>query len=243
VRVFIADGDRAFVSSLKRDLSGAGHIVDVAFSGENALWHALEFEYEAVILNVRLPGMNGVQVARTVREGKPSTPILMLVEATELSHHKSVLLAVGDGYVIKPFEFTALIGHLAVVTRSDAYQRPRLLRVGDLRMNLATRQAWRADIELNLSPREFALLRLFLTCPEQVLSRREILERVWARDHDKAANLVDQYVLYLRRKIDRPFGLRQLETVRGLGYRLRDCPRRSAHPPSSRSATAQPART
>ena len=228
--MLIADGDRGLVSSLKRDLGGEGHVVDVSLNGENALWHALEFDYDAVILEVMLPGMDGVQVARKIRDRKPSTPILMLVATADLTHHEAALHVVGDGYVIKPFGFAALTAHLDAVTRVVTDQRPRQLRVGDLRMNVATRQAWRAESELNLSPKEFSLLRLFLTHPGQVLSRRQILEHVWARNHDKASNLVDQYVLYLRRKVDRPFVVHQIETVRGAGYRLRERPTSAALP-------------
>lgn len=222
----MADGDRRMVSSLKRSLSEGGYVVDVALNGEHALWHATEFEYDAVVLESTLASLDGVQVARRLRERKPSTPILMLVARTDLvpGSHDHGSRAVADAYLVKPFQFTALTGQLSALTQVGADKRPPELRVGELRMRSATRQAWRADSELNLSPREFTLLGLFLAHSGQVLTRRQILDHVWGGSYDKAPNLVDQYVLYLRRKVDRPFAVHQIETVRGEGYRLRELP-------------------
>ncbi len=230
VRILIADGDRRTVSFLRQGLSEAGHTVDVALNGEHALWHGHEFDYDAVVLDLTLPGMDGIQVGLKLRERKPATSILMLVTSDDLSVRKAELRAVTDVLIVKPIELAHLTARLSAVNHLDPDPAPPELHVADLRMSPATRQAWRGDIELNLSPREFNLLELFLTHCGEVLNRRQILETVWARSHDKAPNLVDQYVLYLRRKIDRPFGVHQLETVRGAGYRLREHPTPAASP-------------
>lgn len=212
------------VSLLKHALSDDGYVVDVALSGEHALWHAIEFEYDAVVLDASLPGLDGVQVGLRLREQKPTVPLLMLVPAEDGSIQGRGARAIADAYTVKPVDLAVLTAQLSELTRVQSDPRLRELRVGDLRMRPATRQAWRGDRELALSPREFALLRLFLTHPGEALTRQAILEHVWARHHNKAPNLVDQYVLYLRRKIDRPFAVHQLETVRGVGYRLRERP-------------------
>lgn len=230
MRVLVADGDRQVVSSLKHALSDDGHVVDVALYGEHALWHATEFDYDAVILDALLPGLDGVQVGLRLRERKPSTPILMLVSPDDLTPRERGARAIADAYLTKPVDLMALTAQLSALTRVETEPRPHELRVGDLCMSPSTRRAWRGDSELTLSPREFALLKLFLAHPGEALTRQGILDSVWARHPNKAPNLVDQYVLYLRRKIDRPFGVHQLETVRGVGYRLRERPIPAAAP-------------
>ncbi|HTK61700.1 MAG TPA: response regulator transcription factor [Pseudonocardia sp.] len=228
MRVLVAGGDRQVVSSLKHALGDDGYVVDVALNGEHALWHAIEFEYDAVILEARLPGLDGIQVGLRLREHKPAIPILVLLPEDDCGAPGREARAIADAYMVEPVDLAVLTAQLSELTRVDADPRFRELRVGDLRMRPATRQAWRGDSELALSPREFALLRLFLTHPGKALTRQAILEHVWARHHNKAPNLVDQYVLYLRRKIDRPFAVHQLETVRGVGYRLREQPTATA---------------
>lgn len=226
MRLLVADGDRAAVSSLKRALTDEGYTVDVALNGEHALWHATEFDYDAVLLDEVLPILDGAQVATRLRARKPAMVILML---TSGDGDGDVDVDVdpcpetdADGDVVKPIDVKVLVARLRALIGTRTEPGPPQMQVGDLRMDPATRQAWRGDRELNLSPREFTFLRLLLTHPGQVLSRHQILDQVWARTDHKAPNLVDQYVLYLRRKIDRPFGVHQLETVRGIGYRLRE---------------------
>ena len=212
------------VSALKRALGGEGHVIDVALGGEHALWHASEFDYDAILLDLGLPGRGGIPVGQQLRDRQPWIPILMLVTHDDLAAHERDLWAITDNFVLKPIALPELTAQLGALTYLRADLRPRDIQVGDLRMRPATRQAWRGATELNLAPREFALLQLFLTQPGKVLNRAQILESIWARNHGGAPNLVDQYVLYLRRKIDRPFGVRQLETIRGIGYRLREFP-------------------
>ena len=222
VRVLIADGDRRIISSLKRGLGDAGYVVDVALNSEHVLWHVTEFDYDAVLLDGTLPGLDAMQIAVRLRDRNPWTPILALVDLGDGSEAGRGMDAIADAHVVKPIAVTAVISQLGEVLRAAAQTRPPDLRVGDLRMKPATRQAWRGEVELSLSPREFTLLQVFLTYPGEVLTRQRILGLVWGSDYDKASNLVDQYVLYLRRKVDHPFAVRQIETVRKVGYRLLD---------------------
>jgi two-component system OmpR family response regulator len=209
---------------LKRGLSEDGHTVDVALSGDDALWHATEFSYDAVVVDVMLPGAASGQLCGRLRTRDRRVPVLMLTNRDVDSDCVRGLEAGADAYLIEPFSFFDFTAQLAAITREQRGAAPCELRVGDLRMNPAIYQAWRGTTELSLSSKEFALLRLFLSNPGQALSRERIFERIWDCFHHGSSNLVDQYVLYLRRKVDRPFGVRQIETVRGLGYRLRETP-------------------
>jgi two-component system, OmpR family, response regulator len=171
-----------------------------------------------------LPGMNGMEVCRQLRDHECWTPVLMLTARDGVGDRVNGLDVGADDYLVKPFSFGELSARLRALIRRGASARPTQLRVGDLRLDPASRRAWRGDVELELSAKEFALLRLFLGHPDQVLTRGQILDRVWDYAYEGTSNVVDQYVLYLRRKIDRPFRVRQLETVRGAGYRLREEP-------------------
>jgi two-component system OmpR family response regulator len=222
VRVLVADDELRMAALLKRGLGDDGHTVDVALNGGDALWHAAEFTYDAVVLSVKLPGLDGGQVCQRLRESDSRTPVLMLTSRDSGSDRLRGLDAGADAYLVKPFSYYQFTAQLTAMIRQRPSSRPAELRLGELRMDPATLRAWRGEVELNLTSKEFALLRLFLTYPGQALSRGQIYERVWDCAHHGSSNLVDQYVLYLRRKLDRPFGVRQLETVRGLGYRLRE---------------------
>jgi len=209
---------------LKRGLEEEGYAVDVAGSGPDGLWHACEFPYDAVLLDVMLPGLSGIEVCQQLRQRRRWVPVLMLTARDGISDRVAGLDVGADDYLVKPFSFDELSARVRALIRRGAVERPTELSAADLRLDPATRRAWRGDAELELSTKEFALLRLFLCHPGQVLSRTRILEHVWDYAYEGTSNVVDQYVLYLRRKIDRPFRLRQLETVRGAGYRLREEP-------------------
>ncbi len=206
---------------LKRGLEEDGYAVDVVNTGTDAVWQANEFSYDAVVLDVMLPGMDGVGVCRRLRESGRWMPVLMLTARDSVEDRVRGLDAGADDYLTKPFSFAELSARIRALIRRGAVERPSELHAADLRLDPATRQAWRGQVELDLSTKEFALLELFLRHRGQVLTRTRILEHVWDFAYDGVSNVVDQYVLYLRRKIDRPFGLEQLETVRGAGYRLR----------------------
>ncbi|MCW2907201.1 MAG: Two-component system response regulator [Actinomycetia bacterium] len=224
MRVLVVEDEVRTAALLRRGLSEAGYSVDVAVDGPDAVWRASEFSYDAVVLDVMLPGYDGLEVCRRLRGRGRWAPVLMLTARDDLAARVRGLDSGADDYLAKPFSFDELFARLRALIRRGAPERPTLVQCGDLRLDPATRRVWRGDIELALSPKEFALLELFLRHPGHVLTRTRILEHVWDFSYDGGSNVVDQYVGYLRRKIDRPFGVTQLETVRGVGYRLRDAP-------------------
>ena len=221
VRLLVVEDDVRMASVLKRGLEEEGHAVDVASDGPDAVWMATENPYAAIVLDVMLPGFDGFEVARRVRTAGRRAPILMLTARTSVGDHVEGLDAGADDYLSKPFSFAELSARIRALIRRGQPERPAALVVGDLRLDPAARTAWRGDVELELSPKEFALLELFLRNPGVVLNRSRILEHVWDYAYDGVSNVVDQYVAYLRRKIDRPFHRADLETLRGVGYRLR----------------------
>jgi two-component system, OmpR family, response regulator len=221
VRVLVVEDELRMAALLKRGLEEDGYAVDIATTGPDAVWQASEFTYDAVLLDLMLPGLDGIEVCRTLRRAGRWVPVLMLTARDAVDDRVRGLDAGADDYLAKPFSFAELSARVRALIRRGAVERPTELRVTDLRLDPATRRAWRGDTELDLSSKEFALLELFLRHPGEVLTRTRILEHVWDFAYEGVSNIVDQYVLYLRRKIDRPFGVEQLETVRGAGYRLR----------------------
>lgn len=221
MRVLVVEDELRMAALLKRGLEEDGYAVDVAGAGTEAVWQAEEFGYDAVVLDVMLPGLDGVEVCRRLRGAGRWMPILMLTARDTVEDRVRGLDAGADDYLTKPFSFAELSARMRALIRRGVVERPSELHVADLRLDPAMRLAWRGQVELELSSKEFALLELFLRHPGQVLTRTRILEHVWDFAYDGVSNVVDQYVLYLRRKIDRPFGVEQLETVRGAGYRLR----------------------
>jgi two-component system OmpR family response regulator len=209
---------------LKRGLGEDGHTVDVVLTGDDAWWHATEFSYDAVVLDVGSPAVDGVQLCKRLRERDRRTPVLMLTSKDSENGRVRGLDAGADAYLIEPFSFEDFSAQLTAMTHRWAAVRGDGLRVGELWLDPLTQLAWRGRTPLSLSSKEFALLRLFMSRPGRALSREYIFERIWDCTHQVSSNVVDQYVLYLRRKVDRPFWVRQIETVRGLGYRLREEP-------------------
>ena len=206
---------------LRRALKEEGHAVDVAADGPQGLWLATENEYGAIVLAVMLPGMDGFELCRRLRESGTWAPVLMLTARDGVTDRVRGLDAGADDYLVKPFSLLELAARLRALARRDGRSRPPVLAEGDLRLDPASKQAWRAGTELHLSPKEYSLLEFFLRHPGEVLTRSAIIEAVWDFAYDGGSNVVDQYVNYLRRKVDAPFGRRDLETVRGMGYRLR----------------------
>src|SRR5690242_7382661 len=224
MRVLVVEDEMRTAGLLRRGLSEEGYSVDVAVDGPDAVWRASEFSYDAVVLDVMLPGCDGIEVGRELRSRGRWAPVLMLAARDDLAARVRGLDSGADDYLAKPFSFDELFARLRALIRRGAPERPAVLQVGDLRLDPATRRVWRGETELSLTSKEFALLELFLRHPGQVLTRTRILEHAWDCAYDGGSNVVDQYVAYLRRKVDRPFGLAQLETVRGAGYRLRAAP-------------------
>jgi two-component system, OmpR family, response regulator len=221
MRVLVVEDELKMASLLRRGLVEEGHAVDVALSGDLALRMAGAATYDAVVLDLMLPGMDGIDVCRELRKGGVWAPVLMLTARDAVEDRVAGLDAGADDYLQKPFSFAELLARLRALVRRGAQERPTVLQVGDLRLDPATHQAWRGDDEIQLSQKEFALLEAFMRRPGHVLTRYDLLEHAWDYGYERRSNVVDVYVRYLREKIDRPFGRSSLETVRGAGYRLR----------------------
>ena len=221
MRVLVVEDDVKMASLLRRGLVEEGLAADVARTGDDALWMAEATEYDAIVLDVMLPGADGFEVCRRLRESGRWSPVLMLTARDAVEDRVAGLDAGADDYLTKPFSFAELLARLRALARRAPLERPTVLEAGDLRLDPATRRAWRGDVEIGLSAKEFALLETFMRRPGEVLSRYQLLEHCWDYGYENRSNVVDVYVRYLREKIDRPFGRKSLETVRGAGYRFR----------------------
>ena len=221
MRILVVEDELKMAALLRRGLAEEGYAVDVAGTGDDGLWMAQAAEYDAIVLDLMLPGLDGVSVCRRWRETGVWAPVLMLTARDGIDDRVAGLDAGADDYLRKPFSFAELLARLRALARRGVPERPILLEVGDLRLDPVSRQVWRADTEIGLSAREFALLETFMRRPGHVLSRLQLLEHAWDYAYETRSNVVDVYVRYLREKIDRPFGRSSLETVRGAGYRLR----------------------
>jgi two-component system, OmpR family, response regulator len=221
MRILLVEDDVKMASLLRRGMVEEGLSADIARTGDEALWMAAATEYDAIVLDVMLPGVNGFDVCRRLRESGTWSPVLMLTARDAVLDRITGLDAGADDYLTKPFSFAELLARLRALARRAPQERPAVLEVGDLRADPATRQAWRGDVEVALSSKEFALLETFMRRPGQVLSRFQLLEHCWDYAYENRSNVVDVYIRYLREKIDRPFDRSSLETVRGAGYRLR----------------------
>jgi two-component system OmpR family response regulator len=221
MRLLVVEDQPRMASLIKRGLEEQGHSVDVARNGPEGVWMATENDYRAIVLDVMLDGYDGFEVARRLREAGRWMPIILLTARMSVEDRVRGLDVGADDYMTKPFSMQELAARLRALARRGQPERPSVLTVGDLCLDPATRRAWRGEVELELSPKEFALLELFLEHPGMVLTRTLIIEQIWDYEFDGVSNVVDQYVGYLRRKVDRPFGTDDLETVRGVGYRLR----------------------
>ena len=220
--MLVVEDDPKMATLLRRGLLEEGHGADVARTGDDALWMARTVEYDAIVLDVMLPGRDGFEVCRGLRADGVWSPVLMLTARDAVEDRVAGLDAGADDYLRKPFSFAELLARLRALARRGAPERPAIVEVGDLRLDPASRQVWRNGTEIELSAKEFNLLEAFMHRPGQVLSRDRLLEHAWDFAYEPRSNVVDVYVRYLREKIDRPFGRASLETVRGLGYRLRE---------------------
>src|SRR4051794_33747080 len=222
MRVLVVEDEIKMASLIRRGLRGEGLAADVAIKGEDALWMAGSTTYDAIVLDVMLPGIDGFQTCQRLREQGVWAPVLMLTARDAVEDRVAGLDGGADDYLTKPFSFAELLARLRALARRGPVERPAVLEVGDLRLDPAARRVWRGGTEVSLSAKEFQLLETFMRHPGEVLSRYQLLEHAWDYDYENRSNIVDVYVRYLRDKIDRPFGVNQLETVRGAGYRLRD---------------------
>jgi len=221
VRALIVEDELKMAALLRRGLVEESYAADVARTGEDALRMARSTAYDAIVLDVMLPGLDGFGVCRELRSSGVWTPILMLTARDDILDRVAGLDAGADDYLTKPFSFAELLARLRALARRAPAERPTVLVAGSLRLDPATRQVRRGDVAIELSAKEFALLETFMRRPGQVLSRQDLLEHTWDGANENRSNVVDVYVGYLRTKLDRPFGRRSIETVRRSGYRLR----------------------
>ncbi len=221
MRVLIVEDEAKMAGLIRRGLEREGMAVDVVGNGEDALWRAEAVDYDAIVLDLMLPGIDGLGVCQRLREAGVWSPILMLTARDAVRDRVAGLDRGADDYLTKPFSYAELLARLRALARRGRPERPAELRVGDLRLDPATRQAWRGESEVELSAKEFAVLETFMRRPGEVLSRFQLLEHAWDYEYENRSNIVDSYVRFLRGKIDRPFGVESIETVRGAGYRLR----------------------
>jgi two-component system OmpR family response regulator len=221
MRALVVEDEAKMAALIRRGLVEEGYAADVARTGEDAVWMAQAAPYDAIVLDVMLPGRDGFSVCRELREAGVWAPILMLTARDGVEDRVAGLDGGADDYLTKPFSFAELLARLRALTRRGAGERPAVLEAGTLRLDPATREVKRGEQKIDLSAKEFALLETFMRRPGEVLSRLDLLEHAWDYGYENRSNVVDVYVRYLREKVDRPFGVQSIETVRGAGYRFR----------------------
>lgn len=234
MRILVVDDEVNLATTIKQGLEAEGFVVDVAYDGEEALWAATEQAYDLVVLDLMLPKLNGYKVVERLRQRGVWTPILMLT-AKDGEYDQADALDLGaDDYLTKPFSFVVLVARIRALLRRIVSERPAILEVGDLALDPVTCTVTRGTDPIELTPREFALLEYLMRNPGKVLSKSELLDHVWDTNFDGPHNVVEVYVGYLRKKIDAPFGVQSVTTVRGFGYRLDPV----GEPPSASSRTS-----
>jgi two-component system, OmpR family, response regulator len=222
MRVLVIEDDAGLAAVLARGLEEAGFAVDSAGDGAAGLWLGTENEYDAVVLDLGLPDIDGLHVLARLRAAGRWAPVLVLTARDTVPDRVAGLDGGADDYLLKPFAFPELLARLRALVRRGAKERPCLLAVGDLVLDPATRRACRGGVEIALTATEFALLECLMRQPGEVLSRSRLIDHVWDMAFDKDSNVVDVYVGYLRAKVDRPFGRASIQTIRGAGYLLVD---------------------
>ena len=221
VRVLVVEDDVRMAAAIRRGLRFEGLVVDLAGGGEEALRLVRATNYDSIVLDVMMPELDGFETCKRLRADGVWTPVLMLTARDTVEDRVRGLDGGADDYLTKPFSLAELMARLRALARRGPVERPAVLEVADLRLDPATREVNRGDTEIELSAREFALLETFMRRPGQVLTQMQLLESAWDLGYEQRSNVVEVYVRYLRQKIDRPFGVRSIETVRGAGYRLR----------------------
>jgi two-component system OmpR family response regulator len=221
MRVLVVEDDTKLGPLLRRGLTEHGSPTDLAGTGEDALWMAQAHRYDAIVLDLMLPGLDGFRTCERLREAGVWTPVLMLTARDAVEDRVHGLDVGADDYLTKPFSVAELRARLRALARRGPSARPAVLEVGDVRLDPATREVHRGGTRISLSAKEFALLELFMRRAGEVLSRYELLEYAWDMAYDNRSNVVTVHIKRLREKIDRPFGCQSIETVRGAGYRFR----------------------
>jgi two-component system, OmpR family, response regulator len=220
MRVLVVEDEVRLAEAIRHGLEQEGLAVDVANDGSEGLWLATENAYDAIVLDLMLPGRNGFQVCSELRAAEIWTPILMLTAKSGDLDHAEALDTGADDFLAKPFSFVVLLAHLRALMRRGTRERPTVLTAGDLRLDPAQHRCWRDDTEIELTPRQFSLLEYLMSRAGEVLSKTEIVEHVWDFAFDGDLNIVEVYVGYLRKKIDVPFNRNAIQTIRLVGYRL-----------------------
>ncbi|KAA9150834.1 response regulator transcription factor [Amycolatopsis acidicola] len=222
MRVLVVEDEQSFAETLRRGLIAEGFSVDLAHTGTEGLWAASEHAYDVIVLDIMLPGLSGYEVLKRLREAEQWTPVLMLT-AKDGEYDEADAFDLGaDDYLTKPFSYVVLLARLRALLRRGAPVRPAVLTVADLRLDPAARTVHRGGTPIELTAREFGLLEFLLRRRGEALTKTEILQHVWDAHYDGDENVVEVYIGYLRRKIDTPFGAHTIETLRGVGYRLRE---------------------
>ncbi len=221
MRTLVVEDDRKLGPLLRRALSEHGGAADLARTGEDALWMAQARSYDAIVLDVMLPDLDGFETCTRLREHGVWTPVLLLTARDAVEDRVYGLDCGADDYLTKPFSIAELRARLRALVRRGRPERPTVLEAGDLKLDPSSQRVWRGRTEIKLSPKEIALLELFLRRPGEVISRYELLDHCWDMSYDNRSNVVTVHIRHLREKIDRPFGRSAIETVRGAGYRLR----------------------
>jgi two-component system OmpR family response regulator len=221
MRVLVVEDDRRMAAAIRRGLRFEGLVVDLAGDGEEAIRAARAIAYDVIVLDVMMPGLDGFETCIRMRKEDIRVPVLMLTARDAVEDRVRGLDGGADDYLTKPFSLSELTARLRALARRGPIGQDAVLEVGDLRLDPATREVRRGDVDIELSAREFALLETFMRRPGQVLGQLQLLESAWDLGYEQRSNVVEVYVRYLREKIDRPFGVKSIETVRGVGYRLR----------------------
>lgn len=220
MRILVVDDEVRLVDGVRRGLEAEGFAVDVASNGVDGLWMAQEHRYDAIVLDIMMPGMNGYTVCERLRAADDWTPILMLTAKDGEWDQVEALDTGADDFLSKPFSYAVLVARLRSLVRRGSRERPVVLEAGDLRLDPAARRVRRGDVEIELTSREFAVLEFLIRNAGDVVSKRQVLDNVWDGDFEGDPNIVEVYVRHLRNKVDRPFGRASIETLRGAGYRL-----------------------
>jgi DNA-binding response OmpR family regulator len=221
MRVLVVEDEKRVASAVKRGLEADGFAVDIALTGTDGLWLAQENNYDAIVLDIMLPGVNGYRICSTLREAGNWSPILMLT-AKDGEYDEAEALDTGaDDYLTKPFSYVVLLARLRALLRRAQRGEIATYEAGDIRLDPRSHRVWREDTEIALTAREFSVLEYLLSRAGDVVPKRDILEHVWDFDFDGDPNIVEVYIRRLRRRLDEPFERRAIETIRGAGYRIR----------------------